>query len=304
MAVLAVLVGVGPLAACAQEDAPATFAGDRALELVVAQCELGSREPGSPGNLRLREMIGEMAREMGFPVWKQCFTAVSPLTGAEVELCNVVVSIGPKGGNRWWLGAHFDTRPVSDRDPDQDRRQEPLVGANDGASGVAVLLHLMEVLAAAPPAEGVDLIFFDGEDSGTQGDPLGFCLGSRQLAAVCRDFGNPLAQGEPRGLIVVDMVGKVGLAIPREAYSQTNAPELMSRVFDRAAALGLDALVDEPGPAVYDDHVPFLQQGIPAVDLIDFDFPQWHTTGDTPAVCSARSLGQVGNLLLDLIRRP
>jgi hypothetical protein len=304
LAILVVFLGFGPRTVGAQESAPAAFDGERALELVVTQCELGSREPGSPGNRRLRELIGEMARDRGFAVWNHCFAAVSPLTGAEVELCNVVVSIGPAGGKRWWLGAHYDTRPVSDRDPDAARRSEPLVGANDGASGVAVLLHLMEVLAVEPPAAGVDLIFFDGEDSGTSGDPLGFCLGSRQLAAVCRDFGNPLAQGEPRGLIVVDMVGEAGLAIPREAYSQTYAPALTSRVFARAAELGLDVLVDEPGPAVYDDHVPFLQQGIPAVDLIDFDFPHWHTTGDTPAVCSARSLGQVGRLLLDLIHRP
>ena len=180
----------------------------------------------------------------------------------------------------------------------------PLTGANDGASGVAVLLHLMETLGTNPPPQGVDFLFFDGEDSGLAGDPGGFCLGSRPLAATCRDFGNPLSEGTPRGLIVLDMVGQKNLQIPIEAYSLVNAPEWTEAVFDRAGQLGLAAFVPQRGPAVYDDHVPFLEKGIPAVDLIDFNFPQWHTTGDTPEICSAVSLAEVGRLMLALIYNP
>jgi hypothetical protein len=280
------------------------FSGSRAMELVVAQCELGPRIPGTAGNRRLREMIVTMARDNDLEAHVLCFEATDPMSGKAVLLCNVVVSAGPAGGDRLWLGAHYDTRPVSDLDDDPDLRSAPLVGANDGASGVAVLLHLIEILGDRKPAQGVDLLFFDGEDSGLAGSPDGFCLGSRRLAATCRDFGNPLSRGTPRGVIILDMVGDRDLSIPMEAYSMVNAPAWTDAVFDRAAALGLEAFVPEPGPAVYDDHVPFLQQGIPAVDLIDFDYPAWHTTGDTPDKCSAGSLAQTGRLLVDLIYRP
>ena len=100
------------------------------------------------------------------------------------------------------------------------------------------------------------------------------------------------------------MVGKKNLQISIEAYSAVNAPEWTASVFDRAELLGLGAFIPAPGPAVYDDHVPFLEQGIAAVDLIDFDYPQWHTTADTPDRCSQDSLAEVGRLMLDLIYRP
>jgi hypothetical protein len=280
------------------------FSGDRAMELLTAQCDLGPRTPGSMGNRQLREMIVDLAQKHGFKAHSLCFEATDPMSGEPVQVCNIVVSAGPEGGERLWLGAHYDTRPVSDLDADPEKRSIPLTGANDGASGVAILLHLIEILGADPPSQGVDFLFFDGEDSGLAGDSSGFCLGSRRLAATCRDFGNPLSLGTPRGVIVLDMVGKKNLQIPMEAYSMVNAPEWTEAVFDRARRLGLAAFVPERGHAVYDDHVPFLEQGIPAVDLIDFDFPEWHTTGDTPDICSGASLEEVGRLMVDLIYHP
>lgn len=280
------------------------FSGDRAMELIVAQCDLGPRTPGSEGNRQLREMIVGMAQKHGLEVNTLCFEAIDPLSAEDVQLCNVIVSAGPAGGERLWLGAHFDTRPISDHDEDPDLRSTPLTGANDGASGVAVLLHLMEILGENPPPQGVDLMFLDGEDSGLSGDPSGFCLGSRRLAATCRDFANPLSRGTPRGVVILDMIGKKNLQVPMEGYSAVNAPAWTAEIFERAEKLGLGAFVPERGPAVYDDHVPFLEQGIPAVDLIDFDFPQWHTTADTPDICSGASLAQVGRLMVDLVYNP
>lgn len=268
------------------------------------QCDLGPRPPGSAALEQLRRLIESHADSLGVPCHRLCFTADDPWSGQPVELCNLVVSLGPTGGDRLWLAAHYDTRPTSDLDPDPARRQDPLLGANDGASGTAVLLHLMEVLVSAPLPRGVDLLFFDGEDSGTAGDIAGFCLGSRHLAATWRDFGNPLAAGRPQALILLDMVGKRNLRIGMEGYSLRYAPELTRAVFDRAAALGLSALVPVPAVAVYDDHVPFLLEGLPAVNLIDFDFPQWHTTADVPAVCDPASLAQVGRLLVSLALDP
>jgi glutaminyl-peptide cyclotransferase len=280
------------------------FSGERALELIREQCALGPRTPGSPGNLELRRLIEAAARKAGLRVVPVCFEAPLGPGGSAIEACNLVVSAGPSGGERLWLGAHFDTRPWADRDPVAARRKQPVIGANDGASGTAVLLHLIELLGRTPPPQGVDLLFFDAEDSGAAHDIEGFCLGSRHLVATRGDFGSPLAEGYPRGLVLLDMVGEAGARIPQEAYSLERAPEWTRAVFARAASLGLTVFEAMPGRAVFDDHVPFLMAGIPAVDLIDFDYPQWHTADDTPERCSAATLGQVGRLVTDLVYRP
>ena len=280
------------------------FSGDRAMELLIQQCEIGPRTPGSPGNAQLRQMILKLATQQKLSASELCFEVDNPMGQGPVELCNVVVSAGPPGGDRLWLGAHFDSRPISDKDPDPTKRSTPLVGANDGASGVAVLLHLMELLGQQAPEQGVDLLFLDGEDSGSAGKPQEYCLGSAHLARTYTDFGHPLAAGNCVGVIILDMVGDSNLVIPQEEYSRRYSPDLLSRVYERAASLGLSAFVFEPGRPVYDDHIPFIQAGLPAIDLIDFDYPQWHTTADTPEACSPESLEQVGQLMVDLLYRP
>ena len=280
------------------------FSGARAMEWLEFQCALGPRPPASEALARLRAAIAAHADSLGLSFGELCFQQQDPYAARELELCNLVISVGPAGGRRLWLAAHYDTRPFCDRDPDPERRSEALLGANDGASGVAVLLHLAELLSRQAPMQGIDLIFFDGEDSGRAGDVNGFCLGSRRLAATWKDFGSPLASGQPRGLILLDMIGRCGLQIPQEGYSLARARDWTEAIFGRAASLELDAFLPEPGQPVYDDHIPFLQAGIPAVDLIDFDFPEWHTTGDVPAICCAESLEQVGRLLVDLCYRP
>ena len=307
LAAMLLIGAICPVGCAAETDAvPAVpiFSGNRAMEWLQRQCAIGPRPPGSAGIAALRATIAAHADSLGLAYAELCFTASVAGDDSTRRLCNLVISAGPPGGARLWLGAHYDTRPWCDRDPDPARRDEPLLGANDAASGVAVLLHLAELLAATTPPRGVDLIFFDGEDSGRAGEVSGFCLGSRHLAATWREFGNPLATGEPAGLIVLDMIGKAQLAVPQEGYSLRFAPAWTRAIFERATSLGLTAFEPRPGPAIYDDHVPFLQQGLPATDLIDFDFPQWHTTGDVPAVCAAASLRQVGILVTDICYRP
>jgi len=302
------LLALSPTAALTVEPTavePAVqFSGEQALALIEYQCGFGPRYPGSEGIVLLRRAIATHADSLGLAFTSLCFKQDDPYSDNELELCNLIISAGPPGGTRLWLGAHYDTRPFCDRDPDPSRRQEPLMGANDGASGVAVLLHLAEILAAAPPPRGVDLIFFDGEDYGREGDLHAYCLGSVHLARSWQDFGNPLAIGQPEGLILLDMIGKANLSVPMEAYSYQAAPGWTKLVFARALELGLFAFQPIRGQAVYDDHVPFLRAGIPAVDLIDFNFPEWHTTGDLPSLCAAESLTQVGELITDICYRP
>lgn len=302
-ALLAAALAVIP-AGTARATAVPAFSGARALALIEAQCALGPRHPGSEGIAALRDLITATARAAGLAAVRLPFTAEHPLAGGEVAGWNIVVSAGPPGGERLWLGAHYDTRPVADMESDPAARAVPILGANDGGSGVAVLLHLMELMGRNPPPQGVDLLFFDLEDSGRPAEPSTYCLGSRHLARTWQDFGNPLAGGTPRGLVLLDMVGDRDLNIPMERYSLAHAPAWTRAVFDRAAALGLEAFDPRPGQAIVDDHLPFLERGIPAVDLIDFEYPVWHTAGDVPAACSAASLEQVGRLVTDLVYRP
>ncbi len=293
-----------PPASAGDEQEPPVFSGQRAMALLEFQCDLGPRNPGAEAHAALQRSIATHADTLGLPFARLCFQRDDPYGEEPLTLCNLVIAAGPPGGRRLWLGAHYDTRPYCDRDPDPARRLEPLLGANDGASGVAVLLHLAELLAAQAPSRGVDLIFFDGEDYGREGDLGAYCMGSTHLALTWQEFGNPLATGKPEGLILLDMVGQTGLAVPMEGYSLQVAPEWTRAVFARASELGLAVFEPVPGRPIYDDHVPFLRAGIPAVDLIDFDFPAWHTSADRPEVCSAKSLEQVGRLLTDVCYRP
>lgn len=295
----AVLAGIPAGAARAAE-----FDGARAMSWLERQCALGPRIPGTAGHAALQTAIVDHARSLGLAVHRLPFERPHPYEQRTLKLTNLVILAGRGDGPRLWLGAHYDTRPFCDRDPDPARAARPLTGANDGASGTAVLLHLAELLAAEPPPRPVALIFFDGEDLGRAADLDGFCLGSRWLADHWNDFGAPLSGPPPVGLIVLDMVGDRDLAIPQEGYSLALAGEWTRTVFERAESLGLTAFVQAPGPTVFDDHVPFLRRGLPAVDLIDFDYPAWHTAADVPAACAPASLEQVGALVWDLIRRP
>lgn len=298
-AIIALLLPAAVLAA-----EPPAFSGARAMTWLRAQCELGPRPPGSAALETLRGLIIARADSLGLAVVRLPFSAPNPLGEGTLVGANIVVSAGPHGGPRLWLAAHYDTRPFADRDPDPARRNQPILGANDGASGTAVLLHLMDLLARQKPLRGVDLIFVDLEDSGPAGEADGFCLGSRHLAATWSDFGNPLAEGEPAALVLLDMVGGRGMVVRQEGYSRQLAPGLVDAVWSRAVSLGLPQFPAEVAGAIYDDHVPFLEVGIPSLDLIGMPYQPWHTVADTPAACDPASLAAVGKLITSLCYQP
>ncbi len=181
-----------------------------------------------------------------------------------------------------------------ERDPDPGRRGEPILGANDGASGVAVLLELGRMVSEQPPHVGIDIVLFDAEDGGDEGGLGAWCIGSSyyasHLGAYC-----------PRYAIVVDMIGDCDLEIPMEPYSRSAAPELMRLVWDSAERVGASSFVDRIGTAIYDDHVPLVQAGLSAIDLIDLDYAYWHTVEDTPDKCCPESLADVGRVVAEFI---
>ena len=195
------------------------------------------------------------------------------------------------------LCAHWDSRPISDMDPDSSKRELPILGANDGASGVAVLLEMSRLLKDHRPPVGVDLVFFDGEDYGTDKWPGGWFLGSKY-------FADNLGGYRPRLALLIDMIGDKNLQIYREGISQEYAGDLNDYIWNTAADLGARDFIDEVRDTISDDHVPLLSKGIKSIDIIDFDYPYWHTQEDTPDKCSAESLGEVGRVLTAAIFDP
>jgi Zn-dependent M28 family amino/carboxypeptidase len=268
-----------------------TVDGARPYERVAFQLRAGPRVPGTAGHDTVQAWIERTLREQGARVEVQSF--VDSTLGRPLELSNIIGHFGPSDGRRIGLLAHWDSRPWCDEDPDTTRRHEPLPGANDGASGVAVLLEVGEQMRGRPPRVGVDLVFLDGEDLGTAGDPAGYCRGARDYAARARAGAKPIAAG-----FVFDMVGDRDLSIHPEVTAARQASNLVSLVLDAARATGARHFHADPKWEIYDDHIPLLEAGIPAVDIIDFDYPAWHTTRDGIDQVSAESLAEVTRVAL------
>ncbi len=279
-AALAVLVGVG-----CQGRAPVQFDGQKAYEHVLAQVAFGPRPVGSEALGKTADYIESSLKAAGWVPLR----VEGEYRGIPIR--NIVAEKGAGGRKgKILIGAHYDTRPAADRDPDASRRGEPILGANDGASGVAVLLELARVFDPARCQYEVMLAFFDGEDrGGIDGWP--FSVGADMVA---ERMGRGLS-----GMILVDMVGDADLQIYLEGNSDS---QLAAEIWNVARRLGLgDRFVPEVRYTLVDDHVPFLRRGVPSVDIIDFDYPYWHTTADTADKVSAKSLEMVGRVLLEYL---
>jgi len=255
------------------------FDGQQAYQYALDQCAIGPRPPGSEAGWATGDYIFAQLEELGWDVETQEFEFDGVL------LRNVIGNLGE--GPLIILGAHYDTRPVADRDP--ERPDEPIVGGNDGASGVAVLLELADVLAQYELENEVWLAFFDAEDSGRLGS-WPWCVGSSYMAEGLTV--------DPAYVIVVDMVGDRDQQLYYEGNSDV---QLRERVWDIAANLGYEEFVPQVRHRIIDDHLPFVQQGITAVDIIDFNYPYWHTVEDTCDKVGPESLERVGRVLEELL---
>ncbi|MGE5251249.1 MAG: M28 family peptidase [Bacteroidota bacterium] len=253
------------------------FDGARALADVQTQVSFGPRIPGTDGHARIQSWMQGELESAGWIVEVQTTTEA----GHKVE--NLVARRDARPPEII-LGAHYDTRIFADRDPNTTLRTQPVPGANDGASGVAVLVELARTLPreTAP----VWLVFFDAEDNGRIAD-WDWILGSRAFVRQ-----NPVT---PRAVVVVDMVGDSDLKIYME---QNSDAALRAQIWEAASRAGYGRVfIPTPGPSLLDDHAPFVEAGLAAVDIIDFDYPYWHTTQDTPDKVSADSLRAVGATL-------
>lgn len=273
---------------------PPEFDGDNAFKLLEKQCSFGPRNPGSEGYENCREWFVDYFAGLTDEVYRQPFKAFEAITGETRNLTNVIARFGGGGGSTLMLCAHWDTRAYADQDPDPENRKVPIIGANDGASGVAVLLEIARIASEFPPLRQLQIVLFDGEDMGRSTYPDEFALGSKYWAR------NPVPE-LPQEAILLDMVGDSDLEFGIEWYSEKNAPRLRGYLWELAFRLELIAFQEIRGPMVVDDHIPLQQAGVQAINIIDFEYPYWHTIGDTPDKCSPESLEQVGKLLVGFI---
>jgi Zn-dependent M28 family amino/carboxypeptidase len=299
-AALAALAALLLLACDGDRGGPATaFDGAAALQHVQTQLAFGPRIPGSIGHRRAGDWIVERMRATADTVIVQQWTHVTQ-QGDTLPLRNVLARFRPEAAERVLYVSHWDTRPVSDGpNARPEQRSLPVPGANDGASSTALLVALAELMARTPPAVGVDLLFVDGEDYGSfdEGKDQDVLLGSRHFA-----LNLPSPDYRPLFGVVWDMIGDADLQIYQEGNSIERAPEVVSRVWEQAAALGYaDAFVPRGGQYITDDHIPLLDAGLRVIDVIDIDYPYHHTPEDTIARISQRSLQIAGDVAAALV---
>jgi glutaminyl-peptide cyclotransferase len=288
------------LSACesAESFAPKTsFSGVRAMEYVRAQLEFGPRVPGTEGHRRAGDWIVEQMRARSDTVIEQRFSHVTA-NGDTLPMRNILARIKPDAAQRVLYVAHWDTRPISDRASSPADRAVPVPGANDGASGVALLMGIADVLKTTPPTWGVDLLFVDGEDYGQFAAGRDVLIGSKYFAQHL-----PAPDYRPLFGVVWDMIGDVSLGVYQEGHSVRRAPEIVSRVWQTAADLGYSSFfVPRVGEAVTDDHLPLLDAGLRVIDVIDIEFAAHHTPFDTIDKVSERSLQIVGDVAVRLLQ--
>ncbi len=273
------------------------FNGDAAFAHLVAQCDFGPRNPGSVGHQKALEYYLNILSPLADSVMTQPFIETMPRTKEKVEMHNVIAQFNPDAKKQIMLSAHWDTRPWGDRSLSVMRKNQPILGANDGASGVAVLLSLAKILHDNPQDIGVNLVLIDAEDYGTSGDSWSYCKGSQY-------FSKHLPIPLPEYAINLDMIGDANLEIYIERISYKQNPSLVLDLWGLAGELKLNGFKKMAYHSIFDDHVPLYElAGIPAVDIIDFDYPDektnyHHTYNDIVENCSPESLWQVGTLMV------
>jgi hypothetical protein len=284
-----------------------TFEGARAYDLLKAQCDFGPRPMGTEAHEKtaawLQEQLKLVTDEVKPQKWNEKIRR-GPGAGNTYAFTNVfgIIRGSDDEGKdpqkivpALMLSAHWDTRPVADMDEVKANRGRPILGANDGASGVAALLEIARVLHANRPRKTIVFAFWDGEDLGE------FLHGSTYFARHSREAQWKRFRAQQG--ILLDMIGDADLRCTRELNSIKYAPQLWEDVHAAAAEVGKSAHFNGRAIEITDDHVPLNQAGIPTIDLIDFDYPYWHTVEDTPDKCSPESLQVIGDVVLHFIAR-
>ena len=279
---------------------PLPFDGERAMGYLRAVCKLGPRISGTEGMKQQQDLVKKHFETHGAKVELQRFTARQVSQQQPVEMANLIASWHPERRRRVILCSHYDTRPIADQEPDRRRWTEPFLSANDGGSGVALLMELANHMSDLKTEVGIDFVLFDGEEYIFDSKRDKYFLGSEYFGQAYR---RDAAEHSYVAAVLLDMIAGKNAHFPVDPLSAFKAGAVVQQLWSIAAELKCTAFVDRTGPYVHDDHVELNKAGIPAVDIIDFSYAHWHRLTDVPDNCSAESMQQVARVLTVWLQR-
>lgn len=283
---------------------PMPFDGDRAMKDLKTLIEIGPRVSGTPGIKTLRDFVVKHFEEQGATVALQAFDAKQRSRREKTAMVNVIAKWYPEKTRRVILCCHYDTRPIADQESKRADWDRPFASANDGTSGVAMLMELARHMKTVDPAVGVDFVLFDGEEYIFNNSPVGgddYFLGSEYFAKdYARTKGTRKFTYE--AALLFDLCHAENARLRVEAYSYQFAPNVVQQVWKVAERLGAKSFLYERGDEVRDDHLALNMVGIPAVDIIDFGYPHWHKLSDTADKISAKQMTEVANVAMSWVR--
>jgi glutaminyl-peptide cyclotransferase len=276
------------------------FDSERALKYVKQFCDIGPRISASEGMKKQQEIIEKHFKDLGATVTRQEFKAKQHSRKAETDMVNIIISWNPDKARRVMICTHYDTRPIADQEANRNNWNKPFVSANDGTSGVAFLMEIGNHMKDLKCEFGVDFVLFDGEEYVFETDRLGggdkYFLGSDYFAD---EYTKSKDKRKFRydAAILLDLFAGKDAELKVEQNSFGGAPKLVEQVWNVAKAVGAKSFKYEPGPDVQDDHLALLRAGIPAVDLIDFEYAHWHKLSDTADKISGTQMAEVSKVL-------
>ncbi len=276
---------------------PNVFDETRAFDLLKRYVQFGNRYYQAPKRAAAIQLLVDDLKMRGLQVEIQNFEQLETQSKINYPLTNIIGRLNPTSPYRVILGTHWDTRLWAEEDQNQQDREKPIQGANDGTSGIAVLLEMAQLFKTQSFNQiGVDLVFFDGEEFGRPGSN-DYCAGSRYFAKNI----NRYYQHYPIAVIILDMVGDQQLEIPFEQSSLAKAKPLTELLWQEAKKLGKTSFSQRIGPWITDDHSPFQDLGIQSILLIDYDYVHWHTHQDDISKCSPKSLKDTGEVVMQTL---
>jgi glutaminyl-peptide cyclotransferase len=282
------------------EVAAVAFDGKRAMGYLESICAIGPRMSGTPAMVKQQELIRGHFEKLDLKVRDQTFTARQNSQAQPVAMTNLIVSFHPDRNRRIILCSHYDTRPIADQENDPRKWRDPFVSANDGGSGVAFLMELAHHLKSLKLNVGVDFVFFDGEEFIFEPKRDKYFFGSEHFAT---DWKKTKRQPDYVAAVLLDMIAGKNAKFPVEGYSWLKHRDLCQDIWGTAEQVRATAFKHELGERVMDDHLALQNAGIPALDIIDFEYPYWHRLGDTPDKCSPEPMLQIAKVLTTWMQR-
>ena len=282
------------------EPAGVKFDSERALKYLKQLCDIGPRISASEGMKKQQELVEKHFKDLGATVTRQEFKAKQRSRKEETPMVNIVVSWHPNKERRILLCTHYDTRPIADQEANRNNWNRPFVSANDGTSGVAFFMELAHHMKDLKCDFGVDFVLFDGEEYVFETNPLG---GGDKYFFGSDHFGDDYTKTKDKrkfryeAALLFDLFAGKDAKLKIEQFSFLGAPKLVEQVWNVAKGVGAKSFMFEAGYEVQDDHLALLRAGIPAIDIIDFDYAHWHKLTDTPDKVSGEQLAEVSKVV-------